>query len=97
MKVEIMDSMWKKTVGLIGKTTLSEDTMWFFPNVARVHTAFMRRAIDVFVLDSEKRVIHIERSLPPWRMTPRVAGATSCIETASGCLTNVRLFDSIVD
>ncbi|MBI2617298.1 DUF192 domain-containing protein [Candidatus Gottesmanbacteria bacterium] len=33
-----------------------------------IHTFGMKFAIDVLVLDNQKRIIKIKRSLPPWRL-----------------------------
>jgi len=50
---------------------------------ASVHTAFMRFPIDVVFLDRELRVVHVARSVPPWRAV-RGKGAKMVVELAAG-------------
>ncbi|MBY6037454.1 DUF192 domain-containing protein [Fictibacillus nanhaiensis] len=51
-----------------------------------VHTFFMNYAIDVLYLDSEKRIVAIDESLPPKRIGKLYMQAESVIELPSGTI-----------
>lgn len=43
------------------------DKALLFKNCRSLHTCFMRFRIDMFCLDEDGRVIHIENEVAPWR------------------------------
>ena len=59
--------------------------LWITPSHG-VHTFAMRFPIDVIYLDGDKNVIHVERSLKPWRVAPVQLRAASVLELPSETL-----------
>ena len=53
--------------------------LWIVP-CRGVHTFAMRFPIDVIYLDKQKRVVHLEPGLRPWRMAAVKLQATSVLE-----------------
>jgi uncharacterized membrane protein (UPF0127 family) len=53
--------------------------LWIVP-CRGVHTFGMRFAIDVIYLDGDKKVVHIENQLRPWRVAPVKIRAASVLE-----------------
>jgi uncharacterized membrane protein (UPF0127 family) len=59
--------------------------LWINPSHG-VHTFAMRFPIDVVYLDRDRKVIHLEEDLKPWRMAAIRAKATSVIEVPTGAI-----------
>jgi uncharacterized membrane protein (UPF0127 family) len=53
--------------------------LWIVPSRG-VHTLAMRFPIDVVYLDRDKRVVHLEPGLKPWRVAPVKMDAASVLE-----------------
>jgi uncharacterized membrane protein (UPF0127 family) len=49
-----------------------------------IHMFFMRFAIDAVFIDSENRIVHIENSIKPWRISKLVKNAQSVLELPTG-------------
>jgi uncharacterized protein len=75
--------------GLLGRDGLEPDhgmlfeTGRFLP-LMWMHMFFMRFAIDIIFLDRAGRVLKINRSLRPWRVSSVVVGARKALEVAAG-------------
>lgn len=89
--------------GLLDRQALEHDEGLLFAGsrilpVMWMHTFFMRFAIDIVFLDRDGRVIKIDHSLPPWRLSSLVFGATHALELAAGAAQRARteLSDRIV-
>jgi uncharacterized protein len=75
---------WTRLRGLIGTSSLpAGEGLWIRP-CRQVHMFWMTYPIDVAFLDDEHRVLHVATALRPWRVSPKIAGATSVIELAAG-------------
>ena len=79
---------WSRLVGLLG-TAAGEFTkgtgLWIEPSHG-VHTLGMRFPIDVIYLSGDKRVVHMERSLRPWRIAPVSMQTASVLELPGSTL-----------
>lgn len=81
-QLTIADTHYARLVGLVGrpKSRFGRGAgLWIVP-CHGVHTMFMRYPIDVVYLDDEKRVIRIEHSVSPWRVTPVLVEAATVLE-----------------
>ena len=69
-ELALADTHWSRLRGLLGASGSDfRDGRGFWITPCRgVHTLAMRFAIDVVYLDREGTVVHLERSLPPWRL-----------------------------
>ncbi|MBI2444233.1 MAG: DUF192 domain-containing protein [Candidatus Magasanikbacteria bacterium] len=76
----IAETFWQRWRGLIGSGPLASEAAFFIPDCRRVHTWFMRAPIDVAFLDAGGTVVALFERLLPWRVTPRVPGASHCLE-----------------
>jgi len=77
--------------GLLGRTSLARDEGIHLVPCNAIHMWFMKFPIDAVFLDREHRVLRIYHSIQPWRMTPIVRGAHSCLEIAAGRAVEVGL------
>ena len=79
------DTHWSRLRGLMGTSPNNfphGSGLWIIP-CQGVHTMWMRYAIDVLYLDEDKRVVHVEENVRPWRMTPMHFDAATVIEVRS--------------
>ena len=61
-----------------------------------IHTFFMKMNIDVIFLNNKNEVVHIKRSMKPWRMTRMFVGANKVLEFEAGVLgENIKAGDKI--
>ena len=58
----------RRLVGLIGRRSLPSGTALEIPRCRSVHTFGMRFALDLVWLDAERRVVRIDRAVPPRRV-----------------------------
>src|ERR1700723_2578559 len=78
-RLEVAASMAAQSRGLLGRDGLaSGDGMLFeggFIPLMWMHMFFMRFAIDIVFLDKSNRILRINHSLKPWRISSMVFGA----------------------
>ena len=91
-EVAVADTHWSRLRGLMG-TSVEEFPsgrgLWIIP-CHGVHTFAMRFPIDVVYLDQAQRVLHLEKSLMPWRIAPVRRKARSVLELPPDTLTATR-------
>jgi hypothetical protein len=81
-RLAIADGHWSRLRGLMGMAPgsfSSGDALWILP-CKGVHTLGMRFPIDVIYLSSDRKVVHLEQGLPPWRFAPIRFKASSVLE-----------------
>jgi uncharacterized protein len=79
---------WSRLCGLMLKDVSNFQKgqgLWIIPSRG-VHTFAMRFPIDVVYLDKDKRVVHLEAGLKPWRMAAIKLKAVSVLELPSDTL-----------
>ena len=85
-RLEVADSLWKRTVGLLGRKTLAEDSgLWLEP-CGGVHTFGMAFSIDLLFLDREGRALRAISALKPWRIAGPMKGTRTVVELPAGTL-----------
>jgi protein-S-isoprenylcysteine O-methyltransferase Ste14/uncharacterized membrane protein (UPF0127 family) len=89
-------SRWTRLRGLLGTERLAVgEGLWIEP-CRQVHMIGMRYALDVVFLDRGRRIVRIVRGLAPWRISPRVANATSALELPAGTADRLSLHEGAV-
>jgi uncharacterized membrane protein (UPF0127 family) len=89
---ETADSGWARMKGLLGRSKEEFPPgrgLWLIP-ANSIHTIGMSFPIDVAYLDKAGRVIHIYRSLPPFRVAAIKLRARSVLELPAGTLARTR-------
>ncbi len=71
--------------GLLGRELAKDEALVIEP-ASQIHTFGMRYRIDVVFCDRELEVLHICRSVAPWRVTRWVRGARCAIELPDGAV-----------
>jgi uncharacterized protein len=73
---------WSRLRGLMFRDAAnfcSSNGLWIHPSHG-IHTFAMRFPIDVVYLNRERRVVHLEFALRPWRVAPVLIKAESVLE-----------------
>jgi len=81
-RLRVAATHYERLMGLIGTSPAAfqdGNGLWIVP-CHGVHTVAMRYPIDVLYLDMENRVIRVEDSVRPWRITPLMVEAATVIE-----------------
>jgi uncharacterized membrane protein (UPF0127 family) len=88
-RVENAGGLGGQSRGLLGRDSIAPTDGLLFDNgrftpIMWMHMFFMRFAIDIVFLDRADRVLRINRSLKPWRVSSIVFGAGRALELAAG-------------
>ncbi|HTR26370.1 MAG TPA: DUF192 domain-containing protein [Terriglobales bacterium] len=84
----IADTHWSRFCGLMGtkgSTFPPGRGLWIKPSRG-IHTFAMRFAIDAVYLDRDRRVVHLEEDLKPWRLAAVRILASSVLEVPTGVI-----------
>ena len=77
---------WLRAKGLLGTKRLPEGEGLLIRPCRQIHTFFMAYAIDVLFVDANGEVVAVCESLPPFRVSRRVARASFVIELPAGAI-----------
>jgi uncharacterized protein len=87
-RLEVAASMAAQSRGLLGRDGLGPGAGMLFEGgflpLMWMHMFFMRFAIDIVFLDKANRVLRINHSLKPWRVSSMVLGARKALELEAG-------------
>jgi uncharacterized membrane protein (UPF0127 family) len=85
-RVTTAEDAASRSKGLLGRASLApEEGLWIVP-CPMIHTFFMKFPIDVLFLDRGLVVRRVLEDLKPWRVSPWVWSAHSCLELKGGVL-----------
>jgi len=85
-RIGVADTCLRRMVGLLGKSELAPATGLLIMPSQAVHSIGMRFPIDVLFLDRNWRVIHVQPSLTPYRMTGLHWKARCVLELPTGAI-----------
>jgi uncharacterized membrane protein (UPF0127 family) len=80
------ESFWQRFLGLMPYKELPAGEGMLLSPCQSVHTFFMRFAIDVIYLDTDKRIVEAYPNVKPWRVLPFNRRSRSVLELAPGTL-----------
>ncbi len=88
-RLEVAHTAAAQSRGLLGRDGLAPGSGMLFNGhnflpVMWMHMFFMRFAIDIVFLDRTNRVLRINHSLKPWRVSSMVFGARRALELEAG-------------
>ena len=88
-RLEVAHTAAAQSRGLLGRDALAPGAGMLFDGynflpVMWMHMFFMRFAIDIVFLDRTNRVLRINHSLKPWRVSSLVLGARRALELEAG-------------
>ncbi len=77
---------WARLRGLIGRPSLQPGEGLVLPGTKGIHTIGMRYAIDIAFLNKQGYVIHLTRSMHPFRISRVVIHSAMALELRAGLL-----------
>lgn len=84
--VQVADNAYLRVMGLMFKKNMNGMGGLLLDPCNSIHTFFMRFPIDVVFISRDNKVINVQRSLAPWRMTWLYFKAKKTLELPSGSL-----------
>lgn len=90
--VETADTLWRRFLGLMGRSRFEPDTALWLPEANGIHMMFMRFPIDAVFLgrpdaDGARAVVGLHRDLRTWTgLVPYVKGAHGVLELPVGSI-----------
>jgi uncharacterized membrane protein (UPF0127 family) len=82
-RLVVADTFWKRAIGLLWRTELSDDEAILIRSCRSIHTCFMRMSIGAAFCDSKGRVLRVFQTVPPWRIRLGPKGSRMVVEFAS--------------
>lgn len=79
-KVKISQSLWEKSLGVIGWRDFGKYNGLLLTQTTAIHTFFVKMPLDVVFLDQEMKVVKILENLKPWSFSPIVWQAKHTLE-----------------
>ena len=84
--VEVLNSASKRARGLLGRSSLQQNSAVLLAPCRAIHTFFMSFSIDVAFMDSELRVLRIARDVRPFKTLFGPMRAKATLEWQAGWL-----------
>lgn len=85
-RLELARTLWKQTVGLLGRSRLAANSgIWLEP-CNSIHTFGMQFAIDVLFLDASGGLVYTVQCMKPWRVCWPVWRARVVVEIPEGTI-----------
>lgn len=84
--VETADSLWAKTLGVIGKKNFGSNAGLLLTGTNAIHTFFVRFPLDLVFLGEDYKVVKLVKNLKPWSFSPIVWAAKHTLEMPSGSI-----------
>ena len=84
--LELADTLWKQTVGLLGRKSLSTDGGMWLDRCNGIHTFAMQFPLDVLFLDSSHILVRAVSQVAPWRICGPVLKARVVVELPAGTI-----------
>ena len=88
-KLEVMDTFWKRFMGLMGRPEIPIGDAALFRKCSSIHMFFMKIPLDVIwygpaTPDSHAPVLAVSRAIKPWQLSFGPKHAQGCLEVAAG-------------
>jgi uncharacterized protein len=79
-RVKLADTFIKRFFGLMFKKQLAHGEGLYITPCQQIHTHFMKFNIDVIFLDTQMKVLHVERNMKPWEISKYYKAASGVLE-----------------
>lgn len=88
-KLEVMDTFWKRFMGLMGRRDIPIGNAALFRKCASIHMLFMKIPLDVIwygsaMPDGRVPVLSVARDVKPWQLSFGPKRTQGCLEVAAG-------------
>ena len=88
-RVEVMDTFWKRFMGLMGRPDIPIGDAALFRKCSSIHMFFMKIPLDVIwygtsMPDGRVPVLSVARDVKPWQLSFGPKRTQGCLEVAAG-------------
>lgn len=88
-KLEVMDTFWKRFMGLMGRPDIPIGNAALFRKCSSIHMFFMKIPLDVIwygpaLPDGRVPVLLVARDVKPWKLSFGPKRTQGCLEVAAG-------------
>lgn len=88
-RLEVMDTFWKRFMGLMGRSDIPIGDAALFRKCSSIHMFFMKIPIDVIwygssMPDGRVPVLSVARDVKPWQLSFGPKRTQGCLEVAAG-------------
>lgn len=88
-KLEVMDTFWKRFMGLMGRSDVPIGNAALFRKCSSIHMFFMKVPLDVIwygspMPDGRVPVLSVARDVKPWQLSFGPKHTQGCLEVAAG-------------
>lgn len=88
-KLEVMDTLWKRFMGLMGRDDIPIGNAALFRKCSSIHMFFMKVPLDVIwygaaMPDGRVPVLSVARAVKPWQLSFGPKHTQGCLEVAAG-------------
>ena len=90
--IDVAKSFKKRLFGLMGKKNINKGI--FFPKTRSIHTFFMKKEIDVIMVDKEYNVVYYQKNVKKNKIIIKKK-AYHTIELPSNSLNNININDKL--
>lgn len=84
--IVVADTPWTRMKGLLGRSSLSEQTGLLITQCNSIHMFFMKFPIDVLFLDHNNQAVGVVKDIRPYQLSPIFWKAVKALELPSGTL-----------
>lgn len=84
--IETAESLWKRTIGVIGWKDFGAKGGLLLTNTNSIHTFFVRFPLDLVFLDNEMKILSLVENLKPFSFSPIVWRAKHVLEMPAGSI-----------
>lgn len=97
-KARLAEKAIKRIKGLLGEKGLSQEEGLIIYPCKQIHSFFMKFSFDALFLDPDFNILHIEKAIPPFRISPMIKGSYIVVELPAGTAekTGTEVGDKIV-
>lgn len=85
-EVRLADRFFSRLRGLLGDKSLSPGKGLIIYPCKQIHSAFMRFSFDALFLDPDFYVLHVEKNIAPFKISPLIRSAWMVIELPAGII-----------
>lgn len=92
-RLEVMDTFWKRFMGLMGRDDVPIGNAALFRKCSSIHMFFMKVPLDVIWYgaarpDGRVPVLSVSRDVKPWQLSFGPKRTRGCLEVAAGTVPN---------
>jgi uncharacterized membrane protein (UPF0127 family) len=84
--LKVANSFIRRFVGLMGRSQLPAGQGLLLTKCNSIHMCFMQFSLDIVFIDDSRKVAHLIKGIPPWRISGIVKNAKSTIELPVGTI-----------